>query len=288
MAQTRKQAIRARAISELEKLSLALDMDLEITANMTIGEIDDELRGMGIDPDPRQLSPIDFGETLPEKSASSAPAYAYVSDELLAQERATDEVKLLIRQVRHLGQRQRFEEALKLAEQATVLAPDYWRAWISYGGLLVVLGHVDEGEAVYVRTREQFPDDSKAVAAAVHGCACVKEIRHEFNGSREDFLEVTRLYEEALKFDDSRANTRACLIINSALSGQISKSEQLLGDSLECDGFFDAMWFELRERGAREYAAKMYKVMQAFPLWFRDFLYGNGHGFGITDTSAVC
>jgi len=286
MAQTRKQAIRASAISELEKLSVALDLDLDITANMTMREIDDELREIGIDPE--QFSPIGFGQSLSENAAVPTPAYAYISDDLLAEERGTDKVKLLIRQVRHLSRRQRYEEALKLAEQATALAPDYWRAWITYGGVLVVLGHVDEGEAAFLRTRKQFSDDPKAIAAALHCCACVKEIRCKLNPSGEDLLEVTRLYEEALKFDGSRANTRACLIINSVLSGQISKSEQLLGASLECDGFFDAMWFELRERGAREYAAKMYKVMQAFPMWFRDFLCGNGHGFGITDTSAAC
>lgn len=286
MAQNRKQVIRKRAISELEKLSMSLDIDLEITANMTIAEIDDELREMGIDPE--QLSPIGFDQGLSEKPAVPTPTYAYVSDDLLAQERATDEVKLLILQIRHLSRHKRYEEALKLAEQATAHAPDYWRAWITYGGVLVVLGHVDEGEAAFLRTHEQFSDDPKAVAAALHCCACVKEIRCKLNPSGEDLLEVTRLYEEALKFDDSRANTRACLIINSVLSGQISKSEQLFNASLQCEGFFDAMLLELRERGAREYAAKMYKVMQALPIWFRNLLYGNGHGFEITDTSAAC
>ena len=286
MARNRKQAIRKRAMLELENLSMSLDIDLEITANMTIAEIDDELREMGIDPE--QLSPVGFDHRHAEKSAAPSPAYAYVSDELLTQERAPDEVKLLIHQIRYLSRHQRYEEALKLAERTTALAPDYWRAWITYGGVLVVLGHVDEGEAAFVRTREQFSNDPKAVGAAIHACACVKEIRCKLNPSREDLLEVTRLYEEALKFDDSRANTRACLIINSVLSGQISKSEQVFSSSLQCEGFFDAMLLELRERGAREYAAKMYKVMQALPIWFRDLLYGNGHGFEITDISAAC
>jgi tetratricopeptide (TPR) repeat protein len=286
MAQTRKQAIRAMAISELEKLSVALDRDLEISAHMTIGEIDDDLGEMGIDPD--QMSSIGFGRVHSEMIAPPAPAYAYVSDEVLAQERASDEVKLLIFQVRRLSRHQRYEEALKLAERATVLAPDYWRAWITFSGVLVVLGRVDEGEAAYLRTLEQFPDDPKAVAAALHGCAGVKEIRHKFNGSREDFLEVTRLYKEALKFDDSRANTRACLIINSVLSGQISEGEQILNASLNRKGFFEAMLLELRERGARKYAAKMYAVMQALPQWFRNLLDLNSQGFGITDTGPAC
>ena len=286
MAQTRKQAIRKRAISELEKLSMSLDIDLEITANMTIAEIDNELREMGIDPE--QLSPIGFGQMVPEKPAAPPPAYAYVSDELIAQERATDGVKLLILQVRYLSRQQRYEEALRFAEQAKALAPDYWRAWITYGGVLVVLGQMDKGEAAFLYTREQFSDDPKAVAAALHCCACLKEIRCKLNPSEEDLLDVTRLYEEALRFDDSRANTRACLIINSVLSGQVSKSEQLFNASLQCEGFFDAMLLELRERGAREYAAKMYKVMQALPMWFRNLLYGNGYGLEITDSSAAC
>jgi tetratricopeptide (TPR) repeat protein len=264
---------------------MSLDLDLEITANMTMDQIDDELREMGIDPE--QLPSPGLSQT-PEKSADLPPAYAYVSDELLAEENATDEVKLLIREVRHLSRRQCYEAALKLAERATVLGPNYWRAWISYGGVQVVLGQLDEGEATFFRIREQFSDNRKAFAAALHGCACVKEIRCKLNPSGEDLLLVTRLYEEALTFDESRANTRACLMINYVLSGQISKSAELLEASLQCEGFFDAMWFELRERGAREYAAKMYKVMQALPMWFREFLYGSGQGFGITDTTATC
>lgn len=277
MTKNRGQTMRQRTISELERLSRSLDAKLEITANMSIAEINNELHEMDIDP--CQLPPLSFSQMVSEKSELKSPAYVYVSDELLHGEPITDDVKLFILELRHLSRQQRYDEALELARRATVLAPDYWRAWISYGGLLVLLGNVEEGEAIFSRTKTEFSANPKAVAAALHGCACVKEIRGKLNLSKEDLLEVTSLYEKALEFDDSRANTRACLVINSLLAGQTSKSRKLLERSIHYEGFFDAMLLELEERGSREYGAKMYQVMPAFPIWFRNLLFGVGPGY---------
>lgn len=286
MVKSGGKGIRQRAISELENLSLSLDEELEITANMTTAEIDDELRELGVEPD--RLSSVSLGQMLSEKTEPKSPVYVYVSDDLLDNEITTDEVKFLIVELRDLSQQRRYEEALELARLATHLAPHYWRAWVSYGSLVALLGHLDEGEAIFRRVREDFSGNPKAVAAALHGCASAKEVRCRLNPSGEDLLEVSRLYEEALEFDNSRANTRACLVINSLLSLQTNKGRQLFDDSLKCEGFVDAMLLELRERGAREYAAKMYKVMQALPMRFRDLFYRTGPSHGeITGTSAA-
>jgi tetratricopeptide (TPR) repeat protein len=265
--------MRRKAISELESLSLSLDEAFDITANMSIAEIDDELREMGIDP--QQLGSLNLSQVLAAKDESQNPAYVYVSDEPLNQEcKGREEVILSILKLRHLTRWQRYGEALEFARQATLLAPDYWRAWISYSGLLILLGQLDEGEAIYQRVLKDFSDNPKAVAAAFHGCAGVKEIRGGLNLSEEELLEVSHLYGKALEFDESRVNTRACLIINSALAQQADKSHQLLQDSQQCEGFFDAIKFELEERESR--GAKMYKVIQSFPMWFRNFLCGVG------------
>lgn len=286
MVKPRGQRIRQRAISELDSLSLSLDVELEITANMTIAEIDDELRELDVDP--YRLPSMSLDQIFSEKKALKSPAYVYVSDDLLDNENTTDEVKILILELRDLSQQRRYEEALELARRATHIAPHYWRAWVSYGSLVALLGHLDEGEAIFRRMREDFSGNPKAVAAALHGCASAKEVRCRLNPSGKDLLEVSRLYEEALEFDNSRANTRACLVINSLLSRQTSKGRQLFDDSLKCEGFVDAMLLELRERGAREYAAKMYKVMQVLPMRFRELFYRTGPSHGeITGTSAA-
>lgn len=276
MTKNRGRAIKRKATSELERLSMTLDEAFEVTANMTMAEIDEELREMGVDP--HALPSLSLARVLSGQGESKSPAYAFVSDDLLRVERATEEVKLLILQLRTMSRQGRYAEALGLAERATVLAPDYWRAWISYGGLLVLTGKLDEGEVILRRTRRDFPDDPKAVAAALHGCAGVREIRCKLNPSGDDLRAVLRLYEEALEFDGSRANTRACLVINSFLARQISKGKRLFEDSLLCEGFFDAMSLELRERGVRDYGAKMYKIKQALPMWFRNLLDGTGPG----------
>lgn len=265
--------ITRKAISELERLSEVLDEAFEITANISPAELDEGLREMGVDPN--RLPSPSLSRILSDESEPN-PAYLYVSDESLRDEAAPAEAKRLILEVRFLGQQQRYEEALELAEHAVRLAPDYWRAWNSYGTLLAVLGNLDEADAIFHRVLEDFHDDPKAVAAALHNCAFLKEVRCELNPSRASSREVSRLYEEALGLDGSRANTRACLVINSMLTDQIAKGNELLKDSRLCEGFLDAVVLETAERGARHYAAPMYKVKKALSMELRNLLYGAG------------
>jgi tetratricopeptide (TPR) repeat protein len=287
MIKNRGQVTRQLAISELEKLANSLDREFQIISNLPIEEVEGELRRMGVDP--RHLHSLSLDQMLSGKSLSKSVAYAYVSDELLRDEPITGEVKDLILQLRQLGHQHRYQEALRIAERAMSIAPDYWRARNSYATCCLLLGDLDKGEEIFHRMRVEFSDNPKAIAAALHGCACAKEFRGKLNLAETNVLEVSRLYEDALKFDGSRANTRACLVINSVLSGEVNKSRNLIEESRQCEGFFEALSFELAERSAREYAAKMYKVVQVFPIWLRNLLDGSESDLaGIEGTSFAC
>jgi len=274
MVKNRAQEIRQLAISELEKLAISLDREFEITSKMPIEEIEHELREMGVDP--RRLQSLSLDQMVSGKRLSKNAAYVYVCDELLQDEPITPEVKELILQLRYLGRQHRYEEALRVTEQAISIAPNYWRAKNSYASLCLLMGDLDKGEEIFLQMREEFSDNGKAVAAALHGCACTKEFKGKLNPEEIDVLEVSRLYEQALELDDSRANTRACLVINTVLSGEVHKSRRLIEESRQYEGFFEALSFELAERRVREYAANMYKVVQVFPIWLRNLLDGSG------------
>jgi tetratricopeptide (TPR) repeat protein len=209
MAKTRGKGIRQRAISELENLSLSLDEELEITANVTIAEIDDELRELDVDP--YGLPSVSLDHMLSEKAQSMSPAYVHLLDDLLDDEIATDEVKTLILELRELSKQRRYEEALELARRATHLAPDYWRAWDSYGSLVVLLGNLDEGEVIFRRMRKDFSGNPKAVGAALHGYAYARMQRRR-NYSDEDLLAMSRLIKGVLESDNPRPTTRARLV----------------------------------------------------------------------------
>jgi tetratricopeptide (TPR) repeat protein len=240
----------------------------EITANMTSAEIEDELRGAGTDPRPMPSLSLDLA--LTKKSESKNLAYVYVSDDSLDNESTIDKVRGLIFDLRHLTQQKRYEEALELARQATLLDPHYWRAWISYGSLLALLGNLDEGEAIFRRVLEDFSDNPKAVAAALHNCAFAKEVRCKLNPTEEDLRVYLPMYEVALRLDDSRANTHASVLINTALLRQLEKDQKLLEDSLQREGCLDAMKFETKERGSK--GAKTYKFLQGFSIEIRNRL----------------
>lgn len=202
------------------------------------------------------------------------PAYVYVSNESLDDEPAADAAKRLIFALRHLTRQRRYEEALELAKRATHHDPHYWRAWISYGSLLALLGNMDEGEAVFHRVLKDFSDNPKAVAAALHNCAFAEEVRCRLRPSAESLRGILPRYEEALSLDRSRTNTRASLFINLASSRQFDKGQRVIEGHLQSEDFIADMALETEERGARE--VKIYKFTQVLPLSFRNRLCGAG------------
>lgn len=252
MSKADEKLITRAAISELERLSRFLDTELEVTASMPIEEVENDLREMGFDPN----------QPLPKKAA-----YVWVSDEPLRDE-CTDEIKLLLLEIRHLARQRRYEEALDLAILATESAPHYWRAWKTRGSLLVLFGKTDEGDKIFEQILKDFPNNPKAVAAGLHNRAWVREVRCGLNPSVDELQAVSRLYEKALQFDGSRTNTRACLLINLLMSNSADNNQKLLEDSILHEGFFDALRFELTERGAGAL-----KAFQRLPTWLRHLLY---------------
>lgn len=232
-----------------------LDEACETTADVTSAEVEDESCETDID-DPAN------------------PAYVYVSNESLDDEPTTDAVKRIIFAVRHLTRQRCYEEALELAERATRLDPHYWRAWISYGSLLALFGNMDEGEAIFHRVLRDFPDNPKAVAAALHNCAFAEEVRCRLMPSEENFREILPRYEKALSLDESRTNTRVSFFINLALSCQFDKGQRVIEGHLQGEELFADMALETEKRGARE--VKTYKFTQVLPLPFRNRLCGTG------------
>lgn len=262
-----------------------LDEESEITAHMIGVEIEDDLHETEIDTHQLPSSSLDVATT--QKGEPKNLAYAYVSDESLDDESLTDEVKLLILKLREMSRLKRYPEALEIATQAILLDPQCWRAWISYGSALALLGNLDEGEAIFLRVLEDFSGNPKAVAAALHGCAFAKEVRCELNPSEEDLREMLPLYEKAFRLDNSRSNTLASFLINSALACQIYKDEKLLETSLRREDFLDDMKFETEERELRD--VRSYRFLPAFPIEFRNRLRDiDPSHFGSYGTNVTC
>lgn len=195
------------------------------------------------------------------------PIHTYVSDEPLFKE-CSDDAKLLVLEIRHLAKQQRFDEALTLAKKATGIDPNCWRSWTSLGALHVQLGDVEEGDKLFAQVLRDFANNNKASAAAWHNRAWVQEIKNGCNPSLHALRESSRLYEKALKLDDTRVNTRACLLIIRQMLGEADKAERLLEDSVLYEGFLDALRLEFDERGARTH-----QVLQTLPKWLRHLMY---------------
>lgn len=295
--QTEEDVLRAeRALAQVEcpplpveladpyRIIDCLDEAFEPNADMTSVEIEDQLQEIGFGT--RQSPSLSSGQVLTINSKSKSPAFVCVPNESLSSEPTTDEVKILILEVRELGRQERYKEALELARQATLLEPRCWRAWISYGSLQALSGNLDEGEAIFRRILKDFSDNPKAVAAALHACGFGKEVRCNLDPSEEDLRELLPYYEEAIRLDDSRVDTRACLFINLTKSRQIDKGQKLFEDSLLYEGFLPAMKFQIDERSLR--VGKTYTFLPAIPMRYRNILCSTGPShFGNTMTSAA-
>ena len=228
------------AISELRRLFLFLDTDLEDAARMSMEEIERDLHTMGMDPD----------RPIPERIRLllTRPTHVFVRNDTIKDE-CSDEVKLLILKIRELGAQQRYEEALDLALKATRIDPNCWRAKTSLGVLLVALEQVDDGDKIFAQVLRDFPNTKKALATELHASAWVAETRCKLRPEAKVLQKISRMYEQALSLDPSAANTRASLFICHAKSGETEKQNQLVKESVMIEGFFDALRFELNVRG---------------------------------------
>jgi tetratricopeptide (TPR) repeat protein len=289
MSKKSEKELTRAAITEMERLSSYLDTEFGVTANMSAAEVEDGLRGLGLDPDapvPARIRHLFLGGAREPRAFSAAAGaghsaagpgdqsaikttHVYVSDESLQGE-CGDEVRLLILRIRSLSRQQRYAEALELAAEATRLEPDYWRARVTLGTLLVMFGRIDEGEEIFRRVSRDFPDNPKALAAGLHGEAWVRETRCGLDPLAETHGEVTRLYAESLRHDDCRANTRASLLLNRGAYGEGDAEESLLKESVLCEGFFEELRFESAIRckhAPAERAAKILEFQRGLPAW---------------------
>jgi tetratricopeptide (TPR) repeat protein len=281
-------AVTKAALSELERLSSLLQTELGDSEDVSMEEVEDELREMGLDidqPIATEVIPFPFEKTLKrnasatrsnvkgctlasyEQDRGKRQPHVYVSNEPLKGE-CTEEVGLLMRGIRYLARQRRYEEALSLTRDAVRLAPSYWRARNTLGTLLALFGKIDDAEQIFGQVLEEFSDNPKAVAAALHGRAWLNEIRYDLAPPEDVLKQNIRDYEGSLWVDSSRTNTRACLLISRAMLDESSKHEEILEDSVTHEGFFDDLRFELDE-----HRTEKHKVLKGFPAWVRHLLY---------------
>jgi tetratricopeptide (TPR) repeat protein len=298
MIKAKEKLVRQAVILELKRLSLSLDTELETTAHLSAEDVEDNLREIGIDPNqplPTKLRQLIFAEASEQQAVYAIGGVGeWVEGERLDQRRkktshvcvsnaplqneCSDEVRSLILEIRFLARQHRYDEALELAIEATQLDPNYWRAWITRGTLLVIADKIDEGDRIFAQVSKDFHDNSKARAAGLHGCAWALETRYGLDPPPDVLLEVSRLYKEALRLDGLRANTRASSLIYHFKSDETDKDWKLLEASGVYEGFLTELAFELNCRGERlnGCGARAYKILLALFMWLRHFMSSDG------------
>lgn len=284
-----KESMPATVIWELSAVCSLLDLEYGVTADMSAEEIEVGLRGMGLDPDAPPPAGIRhlFLSRDGEPSAPSAAAaglaaaglapgselkttHVYVHNDSMEGE-CSEEVQLIMLRFRSLSRQGRYAEAFGLAVEALRLEPDYWRARVSLGTLLVMFGRLDEGEEMYRQVSEDCADNPKALAHALHALAWAKETRCGLAPSGEVAEEVEELYAESLRLDRQRANTRASLLLHLWPRDKGDEADRLLAESVLCEGFFEELGAERAFRGEHARAERAAQV-QEFPRWLPAWL----------------
>ena len=180
-----------------------------------------------------------------------------------------DSPEALHEKVLTLVGREKYEEALELAEKLTKTHPNYWRGWITLGAVLVKLWNLDEGDAVFVKMLEDFSSDDEACGAALHNHAWVIELKSKPHPSARSLNEQACLYRKALARDTTRVYTRASLICIYVLLDQVEKAHALLNESaIYGEGFLEAMRRELDTRGVTRF-----RIISQLPTLAQNLLY---------------
>lgn len=291
MTKKREKESKRAAVPELAMLCSLLDLEFGVTAGMPVEEIERGLREMGLDPDAlppagvRRLFVSGGGEPAASSAAGLAAVglgpgselkttHVYVHSESLRGE-CGDAMRLLILRIRSLSRQGRYAEALGLAVEANRLDPNYWRARVTLGTLLIMFGRLDEGEEMFRQVSRDFADSPKALAHALHALAWAKETRCGLDPSAEAGDEVTELYAEALRLDQQRANTRASLLLNLWPRGEGGEVDRLLAESVMCEGFFEELAAESGFRGEHappERAAHVREFQRGLAAWLRELV----------------
>lgn len=186
----------------------------------------------------------------------------------------SDRVWRLIVEARAQAEKGRFENVLRLSDEALELDSTTWRAALNKGVALVKLGQLSGAEQVFLDMVKTFDDNGQAKAMAYNNLGWREQVSSGGQPQTSKSLQTEAMfYEAALAAMHSMNHTRASLIQCKILLEEVSDASTLLMQSLNYHGFPEALRYETLNRGylghqiLRQLPESVWLYPILFPMW---------------------
>lgn len=181
----------------------------------------------------------------------------------------SDRVRLLIVEARERARKGRFDEVLRLSEEALGLDSSAWQAMLNKGVALVHLGHLAAAEKLFLRMAEDYEGGPEWILARVyHNLGWVEEVRDAGRLNPKSLRKQARYLEKSLTLNHRSLYTRALLLLCRAALGEMDEANFLLMDSLKYRGFIQALRREIETKGAVGH-----RLLRKLPDWLYSLLF---------------
>lgn len=181
----------------------------------------------------------------------------------------SDPVQLLILKAREYAKRQRWDEVLRLSEEALRLEPTATEAALNKGAALMHLGQLTGAEKLFQWMLEIFSEAEDSLMAKVHhNLGLIEELRDAGSLNMKSLRKQVKHFEKSLALNHKSVDARAALILCRVALGELNDANALLMESLKYPGFLKALHHLVETMGAVGH-----RLLSKLPDWLYSILF---------------
>ena len=185
----------------------------------------------------------------------------------------SDRVKLLIMEGTEYAKKRRWDEVLRVSEEALQLDSRAAQAALRKGVALLHLGQLISAERFFLRMLEDFAGVEDSLLSRVYGnLALIEEVRDAGSLNVKALRKQARYLEKSLALDHKNIYTRAALILCRVALNELEEANAVLMDSLKYRGFPKALRRDVETKGAVGH-----RLLRQLPDWLYSLLFPTWH-----------
>jgi len=181
----------------------------------------------------------------------------------------SDPVQLLILNARENAKRRRWDEVLRLSEEALRLEPAAVEAALNKGAALMYLGQLTGAERHFHWMLNVFSGVEDSLMAKVHhNLGLIEELRDAGSLNTKSLRKQVKHFEKSLALNHKALDACAALILCRVALGELNDANALLMDSLKYRGFLKALHDLVETKGAVGH-----RLLSKLPDWLYSILF---------------
>lgn len=185
----------------------------------------------------------------------------------------SDRVRVLIMEARECAKKRRWDEVLRLSEEALRHDPTAAVAALNKGVAFVHLGQLTGAENFFLRMLQDFAGSEDSLLAKVYNnLAWVEQVKDAGSLNVKSLRKQARYLEKGLALDHNNVHSRASLILCRVALEELNEALALLMDSLKKLGFPKALRRETVAQGAVGH-----RLLSKLPDWLYSILFPTSH-----------